>query len=302
MRRIIPISGKDSLSAAIVQMRREPDHRYEFLYNPTGMDLPEVNGWLSQVEKYLGIEIQRVGDDLAEIMREQKILPGHKTRYCTRLAKIYPMQDWIGTEPATVYYGIRADEQRTGYQSVAGFNITPVYPLKEEGYTLPMVWRLVTEIDLLPPQFFWESMFDMVTKKLGVAADILLSGFEPWERLALFARRTRPNCHHCFYQRLYEFVGLLENHPDLFWEDVALEEEIGGSDRREKAYTLKQNWPLRKIAAQSEAIKRRRCKAICRAVLNVARIEMNLFDDDDQEENDELDMLSVVPCGLFCGK
>lgn len=300
MRYFIPISGKDSLATAWIQMQRQPDLPYEYFYNPTGMDLPESEVWISLVEQRLNIHIHRVGDDLAEIIREQKILPAHKKRFCTRLAKIFPMEDYIGTEPATVYYGIRADEQRVGYQSMSGSNIIPVYPLKEEGYTLPMVWRLVTELDLLPPQFFWQSMYDLVVKRLGIAADLLLSGFEPWERSVLFARRTRPNCHSCFYQRLYEFVGLLEHHPDLFWQDVALEEEIGMADKRAKAYTFKQGWPLRKIAEHAEIIKRRRCKAICRAIFNAAKMEMDLFDD--EGEDDEPDLLSVVPCGLFCGK
>jgi hypothetical protein len=154
MRRIIPISGKDSLATAIIQRTRQPALSYEYFYNPTGMDLPEVDVWLALVESYLGASIHRVGDDLETIMYEQKILPAHKTRYCTRLAKIFPMEEWIGKEQAMVYYGIRADERRVGYQSITGGNITPVYPLKEEGYTLPMVWDLVSSLDLLPPPIF----------------------------------------------------------------------------------------------------------------------------------------------------
>lgn len=300
MRHIIPISGKDSLATAIVQMNRQPGLPYEFLYNPTGMELPPIEARLQSVEGALSIHIERIGDDLGEIIREQGILPAHKQRFCTRLAKIHPMEDWIGTEPAMVYYGIRADEHRVGYQSMVGRNITPVYPLKEAGYTISMVWELVTKLELLPPQFFWSSMHTMVTKRLGVVADILLSGFKPWERNTLFAWRSRPNCHMCFYQRLYEFVGLLEHYPDLFWQDVVLEEEIGMADKREKAFTLKQNWSLRKIAEHAETIKRKRCIAICKAVLKRAKIELPLMDD--ETEDDELDMLSVVPCGLFCGK
>lgn len=299
MRHIQPISGKDSLATAIIQKRREPHLPYEYLYNPTGMDLPEVDTWLALVEDYLGAPIERVGDDLEAIMYEQRILPAHKTRYCTRLAKIFPMQDWIGKDPALVYYGIRADEHRTGYQSVAGLNITPVYPLREEGYTLPMVWELVTELDLLPPQFFWQEMYEMVVRRLGKSRE-LLSGLQPWERNTLFAWRSRPNCHSCFYQRLYEFVGLLEHHPDLFWKDVAIEEEIGGADKRNLAFTFKQNWPLRKIAEKKEVIKRKRCIAICKAIAKRAQIKMSF--EEEAELDEELDMLDVVPCGLFCGK
>lgn len=295
MRHIIPISGKDSLSTAILQTRKQPDLPYEFLYNPTGMDLPEVDAWLAQVERYLGIQIERVGDDLEAIMYEQKILPAHKTRYCTRLAKIFPMEEWIGTDEATVYYGIRADEKRIGYQSLSKTNIHPVYPLKEAGYTLPMVWELVTSLDLLPPRFFWQSMYDMVVRRLGPAAS-WLDAFKPWERQVLFAWRTRPNCRMCFYQRLYELVGYLEHHPELFWHDAQTEQEIGGAD-----FYFKQNWPFEKIAANADKIKRKRSIAICKMVAKMAKTELP-FDDDEPMEDDEPDLLSVVPCGLFCGK
>lgn len=272
---------------------------YEYLYNPTGMDLPEVDTWLALVEQHLGSEIHRVGGDLESIMYEKGMLPAHKMRYCTREAKIFPMEEWIGTEPATVYYGIRADEHRVGYQSLSAGNITPVYPLKEEGFTLPMVWELVSQLDLLPPRFFWQEMYDMVVKRLGVASE-LLAGFKPWEINVLFAWRTRPNCYHCFYQALWELVGLLEHHPDLFWHTAGIETEIGTADRRDKPFTLKRNWPLTRIAEKKEAIKRKRCIAICKVIIKRAKVEM-VFEDE-PELDEELDMLDIVPCGLFCGK
>jgi hypothetical protein len=157
----------------------------------------------------------------------------------------------------------------------------------------------VTELDLLPPQFFWQEMYEMVVRRLGKSSE-LLTGLAPWEYNTLFAWRTRPNCHSCFYQRQYEFVGLLEHHPDLFWKDVTIEEEIGGADRRNLAFTFKQNWTLRKIAEKKEAIKRKRCIAICKAVAQHAQIKLSF--EDEPEIDDELDMLNVVPCGLFCGK
>ena len=303
-RHILPISGKDSLATAIVQMKRQPDESYEFFFNPTGMDLPETLEWLAKVEQRMHCTIERVGDDLPSIIREQGILPAHKARYCTRLAKIFPMEAWLHTSPAYVYYGIRADERRVGYQSMTGGNITPVYPLQEEGYTLPMVWSLLQEMDLLPPQFFWQSMYTLVAERLraplallGLSLDTALREyFQPWETSLAFARRTRGDCHGFFSQRLSELVGLLEHHPDLFWEDAALEREVGAA-----TFSLKQHWPLDRIAKEQERIKRNRCIAICKLILKRLKQQLQepLFEDDLQEEPD---MLAVVPCGLFCGK
>lgn len=305
MRHIINISGKDSLWTADVQRRRRPDLLYEYLYNPTGLDLPEIDEWLGKVEGYLGQPIERVGDDLEAIKYEEGILPAHKRRYCTRRSKIFPMEDYIGTDEATVYYGLRADEPaRVGYQGLSGRAITAVYPLREEGITLPMVWEGVSELGLMPPAFFWPSMYEMVVARLGSYATGILDTLKPWERTVLFAWRSRPNCYDCFYMRLYEFVGLLEFHPDLFWHADEVEREIGTAAARKKPFTIKQNWPLQRIAAEAERIKRARCAAICKILWqrNLRSAQLALPFDTETELDEEPDLLSLVPCGLFCGK
>src|ERR1700761_6316461 len=115
MRYIIPISGKDSCATAIVQMTLQPKLPYELFFNDVGAELPETYEWLSLVESTLGIPVHRVGKSLEKIIYHEGILPAPKTRFCTRLAKIKPMEDYIGKEEATIYFGIRADENREGY-------------------------------------------------------------------------------------------------------------------------------------------------------------------------------------------
>ncbi len=138
-RHIIPISGKDSAATAIVQMARQPELNYEFIYNDTMSELPEVDNWLRLMESYLEAPIHRIGANLEDIIYEQGILPSFHTRFCTRLAKIYPMEDWIAKDnkPAKIYLGIRADEERIGYESKRS-SIVPVYPLQELGITLSL--------------------------------------------------------------------------------------------------------------------------------------------------------------------
>jgi 3'-phosphoadenosine 5'-phosphosulfate sulfotransferase (PAPS reductase)/FAD synthetase len=140
-RHIIPISGKDSLATAIVQTARAPGLAYEYIYNDTRMELPDTYAWMDKVEEVLGITIIRAGKSLAQIIAEQKILPSPRARYCTKYAKIYPMRDYIGKDKATIYIGIRADEDRPGAQETK--NLTVRYPLKEMGVNLPLVYRLV---------------------------------------------------------------------------------------------------------------------------------------------------------------
>lgn len=165
MRHIIPISGKDSAATAIVQRELQPELDYEYMFNPTGAELPPVFAWLDKVSAYLGKPIAQVGEDLESIIEDQGILPSKMVRYCTRLSKIYPMENWIGSTPAIVYYGIRADEQRIGYKPNNKQHITPVYPLQQLGLGLMDVWQLLERHDLLPPLFFWQDVYDRTQHK-----------------------------------------------------------------------------------------------------------------------------------------
>lgn len=290
-RHIVPISGKDSLTTFIVQRQVAPELPYELMFNPTGSETPEVEEWLQKVEARYGLPIARVGDNLEDIIAEQGILPSVKARYCTRLAKIYPMEDWIGSTPAIVYYGIRADEQRQGYIQNKKPNIMPVYPLVEAGIGLADVWTILEQEDLMPPLFFWQSMWDLVKHKLGSYADVLDTLSKP-EKAHLFAGRSRANCSFCFFQRSYEWVWLLETHPDLFWHAAEIEATTGAT-----GYTWQQGRSLRDVAAKAQEIKERRAKKIVKQLLPQQQV-LELFDD----EYETPDLLQVVSCGLFCGK
>jgi len=156
MRHIIPISGKDSLCTAIVQTEYKPNLKYEYLFNPTGAELPEVFDWLENIEKTMGIEIARVGEDLEALIEINGFfLPSRRARYCTRQSKIEPMIKHIGKDNATIYYGLRADENRGGFDNSASPNIYPVYPLKDFGIGIKQVYRIINDRGLKPPTFFW---------------------------------------------------------------------------------------------------------------------------------------------------
>lgn len=136
-RHIIPISGKDSLATAIVQRVRDQND-YEYIYSITGEELPETMVWLNKIEKELDIKIYYIGEKLIDIIKNNNwYLPSRQQRYCTRLSKIIPMEKYIGKDSAYVYYGLRADEDRVGYNNSKP-NILPCYPLKELGINLDL--------------------------------------------------------------------------------------------------------------------------------------------------------------------
>ncbi len=292
MRHIIPISGKDSLATAIVQTTIEPNLDYEFVFNPTGAELPEVFDWIEKVEEYFGKKIIRVGEDLDAIIESYNyFLPNGNSRYCTRQSKIEPFVKWINGEEAIVYYGVRSDENREGFNNSTSKNITPKYPLQELGIGIKQVYEIIGSKGLKPPAFFWKSVYEEVCRIIGADVKHLLSEYM---FDILFAWRSRANCYFCFNQRLYELVGLLEHHPELF--DKAESYEYKGGD---EPYYWKKEYPMKKIRENADKIRRKRINQICKII--APKMTLNIFEED---ENDEtfFDILQVKSCGLFCAK
>jgi len=293
MRHIIPISGKDSLATAILQKELEPDLPYEYVFNPTGAELPEVYSWMKAVEKYLGKKIVHVGQNLEAIIEMYNyFLPNQKARYCTRESKIEPFIKWINGDECTVYYGIRADENRKGFDNTASPHIHAKMPLAEKGIDLKGVYMIINSKNLKPPTFFWESVYGEVCRIMGFDVRDVMTEYE---FDVLFAGRSRANCYMCFNQRLYELVWLLETYPLLF-DKMEWYESQGG----EKEYTWKRDYPMRKIREKAEMIKKKRVYTICKFIAK--KCQLDLFLPQEEEEEDFYDILAVKSCGLFCGK
>lgn len=292
-RHIIPISGKDSLCTAILQRQRRPDLEYEYVFNPTGAELPEVFEWIEKVEKQLDIKITRVGEDLESIIESYNyFLPSGQARYCTRRAKIEPFIRWIGSDSVVAYFGIRADEDRGGFDNNSSPNITAVYPLKEMGVNLKMVYAILGASGLKPPAFFWKSVYNEVEKRTGYDLKTIFS--EP-EIDFHFSWRTRANCFFCFNQRLYEFAGLLEHHPVLFNKAEWYESQGG-----DKVYSWKKDYPLSLIRERYQEIREKRIKKLIKMINKKTQREIQFEKED--ETDDFHDVLQVTSCGLFCGK
>jgi hypothetical protein len=299
MRHIIPISGKDSLATAIWQGAHRPELPYEYAFNDTRAELPETYQWLDRVEKTLGISIVRIGKSLAQIIEEEGILPSPKTRFCTRLAKIKPMDAFIGNEQATVYFGLRADEpERAG--ALETKRVFPRYPLREAGIGLATVYRIVETRELMPPSFFWERLFKEVVDRTGGIEGIglqIINEWPQWMRDRIFAWRSRPNCYFCFFQRRYEWIGLLEHHPDLFDAAERMEETVGNGEnmRRDEHFSWIDGFPLRQLRVRAAEIFEKRVKAVCKLVRDKQQGDWYADSIDEME-------LAQTSCGLLCGK
>ena len=260
-RHILGLSGgKDSSALAVYLRNKVPEMKYAFC--DTGKELPETYEFLDRLEAFLGKKIERLNaerefDHWLSVFGG--LLPSSQVRWCTRLLKIKPFEEFVGDDFAYNYVAIRADEDRVGYKplkTVALRNIEPKYPFKEDGITESDVYRILDESGLGLPEYY------------------------KW--------RTRSGCYFCFYQRKAEWVGLMENHPDLF--ELAKGYEKFNEDTGER-FTWSQSESLVELseAERITQIKENYGKAMERKKVSqpnrpLLEIFGSVLDDEDDEE------------------
>lgn len=185
-RHILGLSGgKDSAALAIYLRDQGRDDGIEYFFCDTGSELREVYEYLDRLEDYLGKDVKRLssGRDFDHhLKRFNGFLPAPHARWCTRVMKIEPLEAFVGNDPCVSYIGIRADEHRNGYISHKP-NIKAAYPFVEDGIVKADVFRILEDSVGIPDYYRW---------------------------------RSRSGCYFCFFQRRDEWIGLAENHPDLF--------------------------------------------------------------------------------------
>lgn len=224
-RHIISISGgKDSAALAIYLMQHRDIPNPEYVFMDTEQELPETYEFLDKLEGVLGREITRLTPRLGfeQLLKlHNGFLPSSQARWCTVHMKIVPFEIFVGDDHAYSYIGIRADEDRAGFISKRS-NIVPIYPFIEDGITKADVNRILDESGIGLPQYY------------------------NW--------RSRSGCYFCFFQQQIEWVGLAENHPELF--EQAAEMEKGEGAAQQQYMWNKHIGPLHKMLRQKERIKK----------------------------------------------
>lgn len=201
VRHILSLSGGKDSSALAIYMRDRDTWRerlgrpfiepaetieMEYVFCDTKEELQETYEYLDILEAFLGKRIVRLSDDRGFqhwLQVYGNYLPSPNMRWCTRMLKLKPFEEYVGNDLVHSYVGIRADENREGYISKKT-NIIPIFPFKEDGITREDVIRILHESGASLPKYY------------------------EW--------RTRSGCYFCFFQRKAEWVGLMEHHPHLF--------------------------------------------------------------------------------------
>ena len=205
--------GKDSTALALYMRDRVQDMEYVFC--DTDKELTETYEYLNRVEAFLGKKIVRLNaragfDHWLEVFGGY--LPSPNMRWCTKLLKLKPFEEYVGEDSVVSYVGLRADEDRVGYISTKP-NIKAVFPFKEDGIDYAGVMKILRDSGIgMPPYLTWG--------------------------------RTHSGCYFCFFQRPIEWVRLLEIHPDQF-EEAQKYEKI--TDEPGKTFTWIQGMPLSEL-------------------------------------------------------
>lgn len=166
-----------------------PDVDYTYVCTPTGDELPEMFAHWRLLGELLGKRLTPIchPKGLKGIIRQERMLPNFRARFCTRILKIEPYRAWLAENtPCVSYVGLRADEEgRAGgaYSDIEGVEMR--FPLREWGWKLEQV--------------------------LGYLAD----------RGIKIPYRT--DCARCYHQRIGEWWSLWKDWPDL-WADAERDE------------------------------------------------------------------------------
>ena len=217
VRHILALSGGKDSSALAVYMRGKIPN-VEYVFCDTEKELDETYEYLLKLESFLGKKIHHLkyssGYGFDEILKiKNGFLPSPKSRWCTEVLKLKPYEDYMGDDPVVSYVGIRADElHRMGYIT-ANPNVKTVFPFKDNNIRREDVMRILQEAGLGLPRYY------------------------EW--------RSRSGCYFCFFQQKREWVGLLENHPNLFEKAKAYEKFDKVTGER---YTWNQGESLEELA------------------------------------------------------
>lgn len=178
---------------ALLLKEREPDLPVEYVFADTGVEHPSTYAFLDEVKKLLPlVTLTPRRSYEARLIAYGGFLPSKRNRWCTKELKIWSVTDYIGQDEATLYVGLRADEE--GRLGVLTRNNERVrYPLREYGVDLAQVRRTTVH-------------------GLG---------------LSLPSRR---GCWLCWGQKRWEWVRLGEEYPDLFARAVEYERMSPCSD------------------------------------------------------------------------
>lgn len=212
MKRFISFSGGVESTTMCVLFGNNADA----IFADTGFEHDKLYERIVKVEKQVRefhlndfkiIKVQREGETLPQYIESSKFYPSFQSRFCTRMFKIEPIDDFLEqfkNEAVELLIGLNADEidQRTGNHGNKPF-VKYSYPLADNGITRAMCIDILQAAGLMP-------------------------NFPPYMQ--------RGGCIGCYYKSKKEFEALAILNPDEY--DIVSDLEQTIQDKRDKFYHI----------------------------------------------------------------
>jgi len=222
MKQFIAFSGGVESTTMCVLFGNKADA----IFADTGFEHKEIYDRIGLVEEWVqnfhrkDFKIHRIKnkehDSLIDYIKKSKFYPNFQARYCTRMFKIEPIDDFLEQfkgEGVVLMIGLNAEEidQRTGNHGNKKF-VEYKYPLAENGITRNGCIEILKKVNLLP-QF-------------------------P-------AYMQRGGCIGCYYKSKKEYEAMALLNPKEFKIVEDLENEI--QDKRKEFFSIRQDMTMIEI-------------------------------------------------------
>jgi hypothetical protein len=196
------------------------------IFSDTGSEHEELYKRIDLVEKWVqefhrkDFKIHRVKNEkyksLEDYVVEAKFMPSFQARYCTRMFKIEPIDNFLKqykNEGANLYIGLNYEEEsmRTGNHGLLKF-INYSYPLVDNKLSRSACVKILDKVGLNPE---------------------------------FPAYMQRGGCKFCYYKNIREYEAMFLLNPTEFDEVEKLENKI--QDRRNEFYSIKEKKSMKQI-------------------------------------------------------
>lgn len=196
------------------------------IFSDTGFEHKEIYDRLDLVEDWVkknhreDFKVYRIRnkkhDSLISYIREAKFYPGYQSRFCTKMFKIDPIDEFLEQyrdEGVSLMIGLNADEKdkRTGNHGNKPF-VDYSYPLADNNLSRRSCIEILKKVDLYPK-------FPVYMQRGG--------------------------CVGCYYKSKKEYEAMSLLNPDEFALVENLEKEI--QDRRDKYFSIVQGKTMEQI-------------------------------------------------------
>ncbi len=213
MKKFISFSGGIESSAMCVLFGGGADA----IFSDTGWEHKNIYDRIGLVEQRISelhgrdfkvIKVKNHNDGtLLEYIKKSKFYPSPIARYCTRMFKIEPIDNFLNQfSEVEIMIGLNSDEtDRTGNHGL-GLNVKYSYPLIDNNISRSACIDILKKADLLP-------------------------NFPPYMQ--------RGGCVGCFYKSKKEYYAMALLSPDEFNQVVSIEKDM--QDERGKFYSIRPN-------------------------------------------------------------